>query len=204
MGVHEVCSPLLESMMFQYYLKIVPTMFEDLHGSVLHTNQFSTTRHQKAVSMMSGESGMPGVFFSYEISPIMIKFAEKRKWVIHLYLSSSLLDLLCFLLAKIQHLSSRASRFFLSKGHSDILQRLSVPLWVGYLPWLDFWILPYTSQRNWSGRNWKLGSRVEVTKTKSIPIQIIHFCIVLNLSLSHTQSLDMLCIDASFGHTLKS
>jgi hypothetical protein len=65
--------------MFQYYLKIVPTMYEGTDKSVLYTNQFSTTRHQKAVSTMSGESGMPGVFFSYEISPIMIKFTEKRK-----------------------------------------------------------------------------------------------------------------------------
>ena len=70
-----------ESMMFQYYLKIVPTMFEKIDGAVQHTNQFSTTRHKKGVSMMSGESGMPGVFFSYEISPIMIKFTEKRKYV---------------------------------------------------------------------------------------------------------------------------
>jgi len=66
-------------MMFQYYLKIVPTMYEKIDRSVMYTNQFSTTRHQKAVSTMSGESGMPGVFFSYEISPIMIKFMEKKK-----------------------------------------------------------------------------------------------------------------------------
>lgn len=68
-----------ESLMFQYYLKIVPTMFETMDGTIQHTNQYSTSRHQRSVSMMSGESGMPGVFFSYEISPIMIKFMEKRK-----------------------------------------------------------------------------------------------------------------------------
>jgi len=70
---------LQESSMFQYYVKIVPTTYESKNLSIIHTNQFSTTRHQKVVSAFSGESGMPGVFFSYEISPIMVKFTEKSK-----------------------------------------------------------------------------------------------------------------------------
>ena len=28
---------------------------------------------------MSGESGMPGVFFSYELAPVMVKYTEKQK-----------------------------------------------------------------------------------------------------------------------------
>ena len=28
---------------------------------------------------MSGESGMPGVFFSYELAPVMVKYTEKDK-----------------------------------------------------------------------------------------------------------------------------
>ena len=31
------------------------------------------------VSLMSGESGMPGVFFSYELAPVMVKYTEKDK-----------------------------------------------------------------------------------------------------------------------------
>jgi hypothetical protein len=31
------------------------------------------------VSLMSGESGMPGVFFSYELAPVMVKYTEKSK-----------------------------------------------------------------------------------------------------------------------------
>ena len=60
---------LSDSMMFQYYIKIVPTMYVDLYGKTIHTNQFSVTRHSKMVSVQSGESGMPGIFFSYELSP---------------------------------------------------------------------------------------------------------------------------------------
>lgn len=67
------------SEMFQYYIKIVPTTFARVDGSTFVTNQFSVTRHSKVVSMMMGESGMPGVFFSYELAPVMVKYSEKQK-----------------------------------------------------------------------------------------------------------------------------
>ncbi len=69
--------------MFQYYLKIVPTTYARADGSVFLTNQYSVTRHQKVVSLMSGESGMPGVFFSYELAPFMVKYSEKEKSLGH-------------------------------------------------------------------------------------------------------------------------
>lgn len=67
------------SMMFQYYIKIVPTMYVKSTGDTIHTNQFSVTRHSKSVSITSGESGMPGIFFSYELSPLMVKYQEREK-----------------------------------------------------------------------------------------------------------------------------
>ncbi|XP_037042799.1 endoplasmic reticulum-Golgi intermediate compartment protein 3 [Bradysia coprophila] len=66
------------AMMFQYYIKIVPTVYEKLNGELTYTNQFSVTRHSKSVSVISGESGMPGIFFSYELSPLMVKYTEKQ------------------------------------------------------------------------------------------------------------------------------
>uniref|UniRef100_A0A1Q3FDV6 Endoplasmic reticulum-Golgi intermediate compartment protein 3 n=1 Tax=Culex tarsalis TaxID=7177 RepID=A0A1Q3FDV6_CULTA len=71
------------AMMFQYYIKIVPTEFVPLSGPKLHTNQFSVTTHRKSVSLMSGESGMPGIFVNYELSPLMVKFTEKRSSFSH-------------------------------------------------------------------------------------------------------------------------
>lgn len=65
--------------MFQYYIKIVPTMYIKDSGEVINTNQFSVTRHSKSVESLSGESGMPGVFFTYELSPLMVKYTEKRR-----------------------------------------------------------------------------------------------------------------------------
>jgi hypothetical protein len=31
------------------------------------------------VSISSGESGMPGIFFSYELAPMMVKYTEREK-----------------------------------------------------------------------------------------------------------------------------
>lgn len=53
-------------------------MLEKTTGATVLTNQFSVTRHQKAAHT-TGESGMPGVFFSYELSPLMVKYTEKKR-----------------------------------------------------------------------------------------------------------------------------
>ena len=66
-------------MMFNYYVKIVPTTYMKLDGSVLQTNQFSLTRNFKRVLFGTGDSGMPGIFFSYELSPLMVKYTQSVK-----------------------------------------------------------------------------------------------------------------------------
>lgn len=71
------------AMMFQYYLKIVPTTYAQPDGSFFPSNQFSVTRHSKVVSVIAGESGMPGVFFTYEMSPVMVKYSRKVKSLGH-------------------------------------------------------------------------------------------------------------------------
>ncbi|CAG5021699.1 unnamed protein product [Parnassius apollo] len=40
-------------------------------------------RHQKSVSNINSESGMPGAFFSYELSPLMVKYTEKERSIGH-------------------------------------------------------------------------------------------------------------------------
>lgn len=67
------------AMMFHNYIKIVPTTYVKADGSFLQTNQFSVTRHQRQIKMFAGETKMPGIFFSYELSPLMVKFTEKVK-----------------------------------------------------------------------------------------------------------------------------
>ncbi|XP_063993800.1 endoplasmic reticulum-Golgi intermediate compartment protein 3 [Diachasmimorpha longicaudata] len=67
------------AMMYQYYIKIVPTTYFRADGAQLQTNQFSVTRHSKKIATFSGGSGLPGIFFSYELSPLMVKYTEKQK-----------------------------------------------------------------------------------------------------------------------------
>ncbi|KAF6041558.1 ERGIC3 [Bugula neritina] len=70
-------------MMYTYYVKVVPTVYTNVKGEELYTNQFSVTKHFKSVGMMSGETGLPGTFFIYEFSPMMVKYKEKRRSLFH-------------------------------------------------------------------------------------------------------------------------
>jgi len=48
--------------MYQYFVKIVPTIYESLNAAVLNTNQFSVTEHFKPLKGDTSH-GLPGVFF---------------------------------------------------------------------------------------------------------------------------------------------
>ncbi|CAG2116362.1 unnamed protein product, partial [Medioppia subpectinata] len=71
------------SMMFQYYIKIVATVFAKADGQTLQTNQFAVTRHRKPIQDTLTESGMPGVFFIYEFGPVMVKYSEINRSFMH-------------------------------------------------------------------------------------------------------------------------
>ncbi|XP_008568816.1 PREDICTED: endoplasmic reticulum-Golgi intermediate compartment protein 3 isoform X1 [Galeopterus variegatus] len=71
------------SMMFQYFVKVVPTVYMKVDGEVLRTNQFSVTRHEKVANGLLGDQGLPGVFVLYELSPMMVKLTEKRRSFTH-------------------------------------------------------------------------------------------------------------------------
>uniref|UniRef100_A0A672Q4R2 Endoplasmic reticulum-Golgi intermediate compartment protein n=1 Tax=Sinocyclocheilus grahami TaxID=75366 RepID=A0A672Q4R2_SINGR len=70
------------SMMYQYFVKIVPTIYVKADGEVVKTNQFSVTRHEKVANGLIGDQGLPGVFVLYELSPMMVKFTEKQRYVL--------------------------------------------------------------------------------------------------------------------------
>uniref|UniRef100_A0A672RCU4 Endoplasmic reticulum-Golgi intermediate compartment protein n=1 Tax=Sinocyclocheilus grahami TaxID=75366 RepID=A0A672RCU4_SINGR len=71
------------SMMYQYFVKIVPTIYVKGDGEVVKTNQFSVTRHEKVANGLIGDQGLPGVFVLYELSPMMVKFTEKQRSFTH-------------------------------------------------------------------------------------------------------------------------
>uniref|UniRef100_A0A3Q4BG11 Endoplasmic reticulum-Golgi intermediate compartment protein n=1 Tax=Mola mola TaxID=94237 RepID=A0A3Q4BG11_MOLML len=71
------------SMMYQYFVKIVPTVYVKTDGELVKSNQFSVTRHEKVANGLIGDQGLPGVFVLYELSPMMVKFTEKHRSFTH-------------------------------------------------------------------------------------------------------------------------
>eukprot|EP00038_Savillea_parva_P009238 m.182194 g.182194 ORF g.182194 m.182194 type:complete len:388 (-) comp15467_c0_seq1:133-1296(-) len=72
-----------DSTMYQYFVKIVPTRYRKLGGHVISTNQYSVTLHKRRIRQQLGESGLPGVFFMFEISPILVQLTESSRSFMH-------------------------------------------------------------------------------------------------------------------------
>lgn len=81
--------------MFQYFLKVVSTQFHFFNRPPIFTNQYSVTSHErdltgkhdnnvKGTNMQAhSHGGVPGLFFTYEISPMLVINREKRETLGH-------------------------------------------------------------------------------------------------------------------------
>jgi len=72
--------------MYEYFVQVVPTVYEDLAGHVINTNQFSVTEYLEKIEKEEhtyGSRGVPGLFIMYELSPITIDFKETSKSFLH-------------------------------------------------------------------------------------------------------------------------
>jgi len=78
-GVERTCD--VRSGMYQYFIKVVPTTYEYKNGTKVSTNQFSSTEHFRKLEGMA--RGLPGVFFFYDLSPIMVTVAERKNSFLH-------------------------------------------------------------------------------------------------------------------------
>ena len=69
------------SILYHYYVKIVPSTYVFLNQTQLITNQYSVTKHKKNIKNIfdSSDHQLPGAFFTYEISAIMVKFVEQKR-----------------------------------------------------------------------------------------------------------------------------
>jgi len=86
--------------MFHYFLKIVSTQFRTLDGQTVNSHQYSVTHFERdlttgqagntneGLQIHHGAAGMPGVFFSYEISPILVAHRETRQSFAHFLTST--------------------------------------------------------------------------------------------------------------------
>jgi len=67
--------------MYQYFVKVVPTIYTDIRGRKIHSNQFSVTEHfREAIGLPRPP---PGVYFFYEFSPIKVDFTEENTSLLH-------------------------------------------------------------------------------------------------------------------------
>lgn len=70
------------SAMYQYFIKIVPTTYKEPSGAIINSNQFSVNEHERILTPAS-RGGLPGVFFIYDFSPIMVSFTEQTTSFAH-------------------------------------------------------------------------------------------------------------------------
>lgn len=68
--------------MYQYFIKVVPTIYTDIRGRTVKSNQYSVTEHFKDLEYISPNS-QPGVFFYYDFSPIKVTFKEEHSSFLH-------------------------------------------------------------------------------------------------------------------------
>ncbi|PWA77280.1 endoplasmic reticulum-Golgi intermediate compartment protein [Artemisia annua] len=67
--------------MYQYFIKVVPTVYTPIRGSVIRSNQFSVTEHYKSQEV--GQRTLPGVFFFYDLSAIKVTYTETHPSFLH-------------------------------------------------------------------------------------------------------------------------
>lgn len=67
--------------MYSYFLKVVPTRYEYLNGTILDTNQFSSTYHDRPLqggrdedhpNSLHARGGIPGLFFHFDVSALKV------------------------------------------------------------------------------------------------------------------------------------
>ncbi|KAJ3116014.1 hypothetical protein HDU96_010662 [Phlyctochytrium bullatum] len=64
--------------MFQYFIKVVSTKYKYRNGTVVNTNQIAVTEHERDIR--DGKmGGLPGVFFNFDISPMLVTYTEFKK-----------------------------------------------------------------------------------------------------------------------------
>jgi len=63
---------------YEYYIKIVPTIFQRLSGEQYESYQFVANSNE-----VGGRYRLPAIYFRYDLSPITVKFVETRKAFSH-------------------------------------------------------------------------------------------------------------------------
>ncbi|KAJ5070557.1 endoplasmic reticulum-golgi intermediate compartment protein [Anaeramoeba ignava] len=70
------------SMMFQNFITVVPTIYQPTSGDRILTNQYSVYDYSREIYKDSN-NGLPGVFFFFDFSPIVVHLQEQNKSFFH-------------------------------------------------------------------------------------------------------------------------
>jgi len=117
--------------MFQYFLKIVSTQFRTLDGRIVNTHQYSATHFERDLSkgqaennnvglhVAHGMTGVPGAFFNFEISPILVVHTETRQSFAHFLTSTcAIVGGVLTVVSIIDSVLFATSRALKKSGHS--------------------------------------------------------------------------------------
>ncbi|KAJ0086572.1 hypothetical protein Patl1_08500 [Pistacia atlantica] len=66
----------------RHCLEVVPTVYTDVHGNTIQSNQFSVTEHFRSAEIGRLQT-LPGIFFFYDLSPIKVTFTEEHVSFLH-------------------------------------------------------------------------------------------------------------------------
>lgn len=106
--------------MHQYQLRVVPTRYMregQPVADIVESHQFAITRLQKDIP--SGASGIPGLFFQYEFSPLMVQYEERRRSI------SFFLVSLCAIVGGVHTVAALLDAFLYST-HRALQKKMSV------------------------------------------------------------------------------
>jgi len=63
---------------YEYYMKVVPTTYEDLRGNTFYLHQFISNSNEVNSHIM-----LPAVYFRYDMSPITVKYFQYKENFLH-------------------------------------------------------------------------------------------------------------------------
>lgn len=71
-GIQKIRDPNLKKM-YEYYLKVVPTQYNEINGKAFEVNQFSCNSNDVKSNMF-----FPTLYFRFDIAPILIKYQQYK------------------------------------------------------------------------------------------------------------------------------
>jgi len=60
--------------MYEYYLKVVPTNYNEISGKSFDVNQFTSNSNEVKISMQ-----IPTIYFRFDIAPILVRYEQYRE-----------------------------------------------------------------------------------------------------------------------------